>query len=1111
MMTVSQAVAPLAVTLFGPMQVSVAGQPLPRLRSRKSLWLLALLALRQGQPVEREWLAETLWPDADADQSLTSLRTVLCELRQAMGREGGRLQSPNRHSLCLDLGGMSIDLLEFDAAKSSREAAALKQAVALYRGPLLEGCTEEWVAQERLVREQDCLRALQTLADAALAAEDFETAAGYYRRAAGIDPWREAAQRGLMQALSGGGDSNAALNVYLAFTRLLRKDDPRASPDEKTTTLYTSLRAAARRRASQPPRTVSEAIPTPVVTGYVPHSLTDLIGREEEREVVAGRLRRFRLVTLTGPGGIGKTRLSLAVAAEAASEYADGVWLVSLDSLSEGTQVGRQIVAALGLKEEPERSALQTLTASLRQKCLLLVLDNCEHLLEASAQIAAHLLQGCAGVQILTTSREPLGITGEAAWAVPGLTVPDPAFLPVNLASVPHLLMEYESVRLFVERAQAANPNFELTERSAPAVAQICARLEGIPLAIELAAARVRVLTAQQIAARLDDYLSLLTGGSRTAAPRHKTLCSTLDWSYDLLCPPERLLLARLSVFAGGWTLDAAEQVCAGDEIAAPQVLDLLTGIVDKSLAAAVAVPVGGETRYRFLEPIRQYAEKRLAEQGNAEKVRDRHLSWCVALAEGAQPWMKRHEERTWVMRLETEHDNLRVALAWGEESPAGAEQTLRLAGALEYFWYIRGYWAEEQKHLTAALAREGVAGNTVARAKALEGLARLAQYQGDWEVLRSLSEALLTVSREIGDHAGEAESLIYLGYVKHAQGDREVACSYFKQSLVICREYGNLLGEGRNYNGLGNVKYVQQDWAAASSYFEQSLAIRCEIGDRHGKAWSLRNLGWVKSSQRDFEAARSLYEQALTTYCENENPANELMSLRCLGDLAYFQGDWESANSYFERSLAISRKIGNRIEEAGNLHSLGWVKCSQGDFEAARSYAEGALTISREAENFQVEALSLISLGRIAGEQNRLAEARALLVQSLTLHDKVDDAEITISTLAEWAALALADGDALHAACFAGTAQAGRDANSIPVPPYRKDRDECMLSAARTALGEDAFAEAWEAGRAMTLAEAVHHALGNGSDTVTGKASRATVPGESQGAAGSFPHRSRQ
>ncbi len=1062
-MTKSQAIAPLAVTLFGPMQVSVGGQPLAHPRSRKSLWLLALLALRQGRPVEREWLAETLWPDAGTDQSLTSLRTVLCELRQALGREGRRVQSPNRHSLCLELGGMFVDLLEFDAAKSSREAAVLKQAVALYQGPLLEGCTEEWVTQERLAREQDCLRALQTLADAARADGDFETATGYFRHAVGLNPWRESAQRGLMQALSESGDSNAALNVYHVLTRLLQKDNPRASPDQKTTALYSFLRAEARRRASLPHRLAAES-PTapetdsaPAVTGYVPHALTDLIGRAEECVSVMARLRRFRLVTLTGPGGIGKTRLALSVAAEAASEYADGVWLVSLDSLAEGRQVERQILLALGLKEEPERTAAQTLTDYLRQKRLLLVLDNCEHLLEASAEIAGQLLGGCAAVRILATSREALGITGEAAWAVPGLA-------------------NCESVQLFVERAQAVNRSFALTENNAPAVAQVCARLEGIPLAIELAAARVRVLTAEQVAVRLDDHLSLLTGGSRAALPRQQTLRATLDWSYDLLSLPSRLLLARLSVFAGGWTLEASERVCAGGKIAAVQVLDMLAGLVDKSLV--VAVPLGKETRYRFLEIVRQYAEERLTESGEADTMRNRHLSWCVALAEDVEPYMIGPEQVALLARLETEHDNLRAGLAWGEASPAGAEQTLRLAGPLGFFWFLRGEWAEEQRRLMAALAREGAEASTVARAKVIIALMRLADFQEDTETEYSLAEQLLAVSREIGYHAGEAQGLTNIGMMKLGQGDLEAASSYYTQSLVVARKHKHRATESRIYNGFGLIEREQGNLEAAYSHFEQALAIRREIGWRDGVAYSYGLLADTKRAQGDLSVARSFHEQAMAIHCEMGNPMGEISSLYSLAGLARAQGDWEAAVPLYEQVRAIHHRLGDRKGEGGDLFCLASLACSLGDWEKSRLLSKEALTISRETGDLEREALCLNRLAEAARAQKAPAIARALLAQSLALHGKFNNSQITLNTLVERAALALTDGNALGAACLLGAVSAAQEGGAAALLPEQKETYTHALDAVRAALCNPGFTEAWDAGRAMTLDEAVQYAL---------------------------------
>jgi len=523
-----------------------------------------------------------------------------------------RLQSPDRQTLLLDLTGAEADVAAFDGAVTGKKLSDLALAVALYQGPLLEGCTEEWVFQERAAREKQCLQALQTLAEAASSAGDHTGAIGHYQRAAALDPWGDAVRRGWMEALTKSGDRNAALQVYRDYVHRL-KSDPKAVPDEKTSALYLRLRTEMRQEAH--PHTVVAAIEETkpsAVTGYLPHARTDLVGREDERLEVVTRLRRARLVTLTGLAGIGKTRLALAVAAESVQEYADGVWLVDLEALIEGNMVVPQIAAVLGLTECAGQSLLQTVTDHLRKKRLLLVLDNCEHLREATAQAIAPLLRECADLRILATSRDALGITGETAWTVPALAVPDPDYLPQGRATLLRVLMGYESVQLFVERAQTLEKTFQLTSSNAPTVARICALLQGIPLAIELAAARITAMTIEQMAARLHDHLGLLTGGTRIALSRQQTLRATLDWSCALLSEPERRMLHRLSVFLGGWTLEAAEALCAEAGIETGQALDLLTALVDSSLIAYEehATEIGGH--YRLLETVRQYAGERL-------------------------------------------------------------------------------------------------------------------------------------------------------------------------------------------------------------------------------------------------------------------------------------------------------------------------------------------------------------------------------------------------------------------------------------------------------------------------------------------------------------------
>ncbi len=478
----------------------------------------------------------------------------------------------------------------------------------------------------------------------------------------------------------------------------------RASPDPEAAGALKAL------TASRPPT--------------LPVSVTSFIGRTRELAEVKQRLSATRLLTLTGPGGCGKTRLALQAATDLADKFVDGVWFVELSTLSDPRLVPYLVATALGVREEPNRPLAVTLVDALHPRRLLLVLDSCEHLIAACAEFSHTLLHGCPQLRILATRREVLGVAGELAWRVPPLASPDPQ----RLLSIEDLV-QYEAVQLFVERARTALLTFTLTNRNASVVAQVCYRLDGIPLAIELAAARVKVLAVEQIAARLDDRFHLLTGGGRMVLPRQQTLQAAMDWSYDLLSEPERRLWHRLSVFAGGWTLEAAEAVCAGVGFDVADVLDRLTSLVDKSLVNVEAPD--GEARYRLLETIRQYGLKKLERSGQAAVVRRQHLQWFVGLAERAEAELTGPDQGIWLERLETEYDNLWAVLEWSQTEAQGAEAGLRLAAALWRFWLVHGHLREGRRWLEAVLAGSRVAW-VAARAKALYGAGALAEDQGD-------------------------------------------------------------------------------------------------------------------------------------------------------------------------------------------------------------------------------------------------------------------------------------------------------------------------------------------------------------------------------------------
>jgi len=541
-----------------------------------------------------------------------------------------------------------------------------------------------------------------------------------------------------------------------------------------------------------------------------------------------------RLLTLTGAGGCGKTRLALEVAADVLEDSKEEVSWVELAALSKSAFVPQAVAAALDVLEQPGRELIETLTDHLRPKALLLLLDNCEHLLESCAHLAERLLQACPYMRILVTSRESLGIAGELIYRVPSLALPNPWHI-----QKPEDLMRYESARLLVERATLNQPEFVLTQSNAPAIVQVCHRLDGIPLAIELAAARVRVLTVEQIAERLNDRFRLLTGGSRTVLSRHRTLRAAMDWSYDLLPQKERTILHRLSVFAGGCTLDAAEIVCSGKSIQGHEVLDLLAQLADKSLV--VVETQSGEARYRLLETVRQYGRDRLEETEEAADVRRRHLDWYLGLAERAEPELRGPAQGIWLKRLETEHDNLRAALEWTKVETDCAEAGLRLAGALYRFWFLHGHWSEGRGWLEGALSATNDPA-VPALPKALRGAAQLAWRQGDDGRATALAEKGLAVSRELGDREEIAWHHLALGTAV-LQSDTGRAKALFENSLALSGELGDKWRVSMALAQLGFVARYEGDYEQAAAHYEKSHALSREVGDQWLIAHALRGL----------------------------------------------------------------------------------------------------------------------------------------------------------------------------------------------------------------------------------------------------------------------------
>jgi predicted ATPase len=803
----------------------------------------------------------------------------------------------------------------------------------------------------------------------------------------------------------------------------------------------------------------------------LPVQFTPFIGREQEVTTVQHLLQRqgVRLLTLTGPGGTGKTRLGLQVAAELSEVFPAGVFFVNLAPISDPELVVPTIAHTLDLVEVADQSLLGLLKAFLREKQLLLLLDNFEQVVSAAVQVA-DLLAACPKLKVLVTSREVLHVRGEQEFAVPPLSLPDPKRLPDLVA-----LSKYEAVALFIQRAQAVKPEFQVTNANAPAVAEICVRLDGLPLAIELAAARIKVLPPQALLARLGQRLTVLTSGAQDVPARQQTLRNTIAWSYKLLDVHEQRLFRRLSIFVGGCTLEAAEAVCAppddGDNACHPErsegsgstngeilrcaqddshdttqvrdgdatrsVLDGAASLVDKSLLRQ-SEQEGEEPRLVMLETIREYGLEALAASRELEGARRSHAAYYLALAEEGkpEPWGK--PQAAWLQRLEQEHDNVRAALQWlveqGEtrEGAHTMELALRLGGALGSFWQVGGHASEGRIFLERALARsEGV--TAPVRAKALDDAGWLAIYQSDYDRAEVLGEESLALYRELGDTAGIADALDLLGWLAKERGNHTAASALYGEALALWREAGNKTGIAWALHGLAYVTMYQGESVHAQALAQELLALSREIGDQ------------------DFISR----------------------AYRLLGQLALRHGDEATAHELFEESLAISKEIGNKPSTAYSHSLLGQLALQRGDETTAHELFEESLVIHRAVGDRHGAAKSLSYLARTAALRGDNAAARALYEESLMLTMELGNKLIVASCLEGLAGVILAQGESAWATRLWGAAAALREAIGAPLPPVERADYERSVASARVQLGEKAFAVAWAEGRTMTPEQA--------------------------------------
>jgi predicted ATPase/class 3 adenylate cyclase/Tfp pilus assembly protein PilF len=635
----------------------------------------------------------------------------------------------------------------------------------------------------------------------------------------------------------------------------------------------------------------------------LPEQLTTFIGREIELSEIKHLLFQTRLLTLTGSGGSGKTRLALQAAADVVDRFTNGVWFVDVSAVADQHLVASTVATALRLREQPGQTMLETLIDFLRPKRFLIILDNCEQIVGACADLADKLLRACPELHILATSREGLGIAGETSWRVPSLSIPSNQ----DLRSF-EKLADTASVRLFVDRAASVVPGFTLTEKNAPAIVKVCQRLDGIPLAIELAAARVKTISPEEIALRLSDRFRLLTGGSRTALARHQTLRAAIDWSYHLLGGLEGVLFRRLSLFCGSFSLSAAETICEDADLQSLDILDCICRLVDKSLL--ILEQNEGMTRYRMLETIREYAFERLRESDEVTVFQARFMQFFLNLARQAERELNGPAQGEWLERLEIEIENLRAALSWHAQDNRLATSQLNMALALSRFWLVRGYWEEGLASLRRVLACSAVESQGRERSRALNSCGSLACQLGSYGDASRYYEESLAIRREMNDERGAAATLNNLGLVHKQQGDPEAAQSLFEEALGLFRKLGHGPAVAACLSNLAAVEHATGDYAAADQNARESLEMFRGIGDQLGMAASLTELGHTAMRQGDIAAAQTHFEESLDLSRRLGEKGGIVESLQNLGELMMTRQDYDAARTFFEESFEIARDL---------------------------------------------------------------------------------------------------------------------------------------------------------------------------------------------------------
>lgn len=1071
--------------VLGPLAVWTDGGapvPVPGLKVRA---LLADLLVHEGRPVPADQLVDDLWGDAPPGNAAGTLSAKVSQLRRALelAEPDGRslvLTRPAGYQLHVPSEARDAHRFESLIAAAGRacddrvRADCLSEALALWRGPAFADFADEPFTRTALARLEELrLTAQEDRADALLALGEHTALVAELGDLTARHPLRERLRSAHMRALYRTGRQAEALESYESLRTHLAADlglDPGA---DLTALHHAVLRqdpaldVPAPRPAARNRRAVN-----------LPNALGELVGRDDAVAQIRAQLATDRLVTLTGPGGVGKTRLAVETAARAADTFADGVRLIELATFdhpvwSDPTEsLTDMIMAVLDIHDAADpgdpTTPRQRLSGALRSRQLLLVLDNCEHVIEQVAELAEHLLGAAPGLRILATSREPLTLVGEVLWSVPPLEVPEHAADPAELE-------RSSAVRLFVTRAKAADRGFTLDTATAPAVAVLCRRLDGIPLALELAATRVPAIGVHGLVDRLDDRFRLLATGHRGRPPRQQTLVAMIDWSWELLSGPERTVLRRLAVHSDGCAIEAAEAVCADDSLASSDVLDLLVRLVDRSLV--VAVHDGGSSRYRLLESVAAYCAERMAEAGETDQVRLRHHRYYADLAERAEPHLRGSGQRKWLSRLTAEAANLRGALD-GAIADGHPEIALRLAGALAWYWFLRGRLGEARRFLDTALASvsNGDAATEALRARAAAWAAGLAFLNGDTARWTERCDAALRLFDGIDDPGGRARAECFLAFAGSDTGDLAAGNALLDSSAAGFSALGDQWGTASDLLVRAKHAHVRGDLAALERDAARSTELFRALGDQWGQLQATEWLSALAEMTGDYERAGRLQRDGLRD-AEALGLWPEVSAGLCwLSWIALQTSDYEQARelSTRARSMAVDQGAATTLVLADIV--LAFTARKEGRFDTAEQHLhdlrENVPKDGTGAGRALYLPMVLIELGFLAEQRGNPVAAAQLHLEARTVGRGLTSSGDVAGAVAGLAGACALAGYSEDAAVLLGAAAAARDEAGRPISPTERVDMHRIDTAAREAMGEAAFTAGYMRGRALTAEE---------------------------------------